>query len=364
MFIPRHYLPISGEESSDPRQIEDFFAAHVVVVLGDPGQGKTEAFKQAATTEPNAEFVPLWKFLNLDVERWRGKVLYLDGLDEQRAKLKDRNVLAEIIGRLDQLGCPKVRLSCRTPDWHGRSDLSILAEVAQGDIVRQMMLLPLAESDVRLIVRDAGLDPETFMEEAEDRGIAPLLGNPQLLELFIETAGGGKGWPATRKELMEIAIARMMEEANDNHEVTAVERALVTGRINEAADRMAALILLSGLEGVALGRAGREEGYIDLSAIADDWAEIMQVAGRRRAFRADRPEQATPRHRTLAEFMAARHLAHLVQKEGLPLRRVLTLATGSDGGTLSDLRGLYAWLITFLPEHGGILLQRDPLAGC
>ena len=362
MFIPRLYIPVNpGDKAADPRPIEDFFAAHVVVVLGDPGQGKTEAFKQAAQDEADAVFVPLRQFLHRNVERWRGKVLYLDGLDEQRAKLKGRDVLGEIVDRLDQLDCPKVRLSCRTPDWHGGSDVSILSDLAPNGTVCQLMQLPIAPGGIRAIVQDAGLDADSFLEEAEQRDIAPLFGNPQLLALFIETVGGGRGWPATRKELMETAIARMMEEANDDHERATIEQLPGGARLAEAADRMAALILLSGQEGVALGPAGREEGFVDLSAIAGEWADAMRVAGRRRAFHADAPEQASPRHRTLAEFMAARHLAHLVQDGGLPLHRVLTLLTGADGGTLSDLRGLYAWLVSFLPTHADLLLERDPL---
>lgn len=362
MFIPRLYIPTNpGDKAPDPQPIEDFFAAHVVVVLGDPGQGKTEAFKQAAQDEADAVFVPLRQFLHRNVERWRGKVLYLDGLDEQRAKLKGRDVLGEIVERLDQLDCPKVRLSCRTPDWHGGSDVSILSDLAPEGTVCQLMLLPIAPGGIRAIIQDAGLDADSFLEEAEQRDIAPLFGNPQLLALFIETVGGGRGWPATRKELMETAIARMMEEANDDHERATIEQLPGGARLSEAADRIAALILLSGQEGVALGPAGREGGFVDLSAIAGEWADAMRVAGRRRAFHADAPEQASPRHRTLAEFMAARHLAHLVQDGGLPLRRVLTLLTGADGGTLSDLRGLYAWLVSFVPAHADLLLERDPL---
>lgn len=362
MFIPRLYIPTNpGNKAPDPQPIEDFFAAHVVVVLGDPGQGKTEAFKQAAQDEADAVFVPLRQFLHRHVERWRGKVLYLDGLDEQRAKLKGRDVLGEIVERLDQLDCPKVRLSCRTPDWHGGSDVSILSDLAPNGTVCQLMLLPIARGGIRAIVQDAGLDADSFLEEAEQRDIAPLFGNPQLLALFIETVGGGRGWPDTRKELMETAIARMMEEANDDHERATIEQLTGGARLAEAADRMAALILLSGQEGVALGPAGREEGFVDLSAIVGEWADAMRVAGQRRVFHADAPEQASPRHRTLGEFMAARHLAHLVQNGGLPLHRVLTLLTGADGGTLSDLRGLYAWLVCFLPAHADLLLDKDPL---
>jgi hypothetical protein len=48
-------------------------------------------------------------------------------------------------------------------------------------------------------------------------------------------------------------------------------------------------------------------------------------------------------------------------RRGLPLDRVLALLTADDGGTLSDLRGVYAWLATLSPEHSERLVRRDPL---
>jgi hypothetical protein len=49
-------------------------------------------------------------------------------------------------------------------------------------------------------------------------------------------------------------------------------------------------------------------------------------------------------------------------RNGMPLARVLRLITGHDGDTLSDLRGLYAWLTTLAPEHTAVLASRDPVA--
>ena len=47
--------------------------------------------------------------------------------------------------------------------------------------------------------------------------------------------------------------------------------------------------------------------------------------------------------------------------EGLPLKRVTGIITGFDGGTVSDLRGLYAWMTTLYPEKSDYLISLDPV---
>jgi hypothetical protein len=70
--------------------------------------------------------------------------------------------------------------------------------------------------------------------------------------------------------------------------------------------------------------------------------------------------ESTPRHRTIAEFLAARALAKCIN-EGLPLGRVLALMQGFDGKPVAPLRGLWAWLAVFLPTDRSRLIQLDPL---
>ena len=83
------------------------------------------------------------------------------------------------------------------------------------------------------------------------------------------------------------------------------------------------------------------------------------MAARRRIFRTEGYEKVVSTHRTIAEFTAARYLASSI-REGIPIGRVIALVTGNDGGTLSDLRGLFAWLACLCPEHVESLIPRDP----
>jgi hypothetical protein len=101
----------------------------------------------AADADDHAECVSVRDFLTFSPERWRGKRLYLDGLDEQRSKTRDGSgVLDQVRARLDGLGCPSFRLSCRAADWFGATDLTALKAVSPTRSITVLRLEPLNEA--------------------------------------------------------------------------------------------------------------------------------------------------------------------------------------------------------------------------
>jgi hypothetical protein len=88
---------------------------------------------------------------------------------------------------------------------------------------------------------------------------------------------------------------------------------------------------------------------------------LAAVALGRSLFRSAGEERMAPAHRSIAEYLAARWLAHRVDKGGLPSGRVLNLLLGRDGRTVSGLRGTYAWLALHCRTARARLIDADPL---
>ncbi len=155
-----------------------------------------------------------------DHPEWRGKTLFIDGLDEIRAGTSDvRTPFHEIRGRLDALGKPRFRLSCREADWLGENDRKHLESVSPDSSVRVLRLDPLTDADIASIL-DARPDirmPDAFIKAAEERRVEGLLPNPQTLEMLADVVGAGDGWPESRMQTFEMACRQMVREHNDEH---------------------------------------------------------------------------------------------------------------------------------------------------
>ena len=344
--------PEPEDTESVPQPLSHYYSHPAVVVLGDPGSGKSTSFEQSAATEPNAVFIPIRDFLTFQADRWEGKTLYLDGLDEQRAKSENgQGALDRIRAKLDELKRPRYRLSCRAADWYGGSETERLRAVSPDRKVLVLRLEPLSDSDIITIARDKLPDPPDFLAQAQRRGIDPLLRNPQTLELIIAEVRDGM-WPATRLDLFQKACARLLQETNPEHEqgqYVPLERLLT------AAGYLCAVHLCGGTKGHALNRHDADEAFPYIGELHGD-QEALSSAVRRRVFRGDGSGRGTPIHRTVAEYLSAHFFAQRLQA-GYPLKRMLALLMGYDGGTLAELRGIYAWLACLYEEEAATLIR-------
>ena len=149
-LVPRTVTE-AGDHRSRP--LAAFRDAGAFVLLGDPGAGKTREFRrEVEALGADALFLSARDFLTFAetrAEEWSGKTLFIDGLDEVRAgKADPRSPLDEIRRRLDGLGRPRFRLSCRAADWLGRSDRERLRAVSPDETLTVLRLDPLRDSDI------------------------------------------------------------------------------------------------------------------------------------------------------------------------------------------------------------------------
>ena len=167
-----------------------------------------------------------------------------------------------------------------------------------------------------------------------------------------------QGWPQSRLELFEQASVILTEERNREHQTA--EPQPQCSMLVDAAGRLCAIALLSGMTGYGVDHCQTNAEYLDVSECNYEERQFLRSALATRLFTARAEGRCDPVHRHIAEFIGAKHLARVIS-EGLPASRVTALLTGFDGGVVSDLRGMAAWLAAVSETTRKDLIERDPI---
>ena len=336
--------------------------AGAYVLIAEPGAGKTTAFKTEVVKQGGV-YVTVRNFLTFDDKpEWHDATLFLDGLDESRAGAQDgRTPLNEIRRRLDRLGCPPFRLSCRWADWMAATDKEALEDVSPDGTVTVIRLEPLSERNIKDILANNHKveDPDSFIRAARQRGVHRLLDNPQNLDLLATAVSQGN-WPDSRKETFDLACRMLVREPNGEH-LVANPSSTQTGRLIESAGRLCAAQLISGVAGYTLpDRAKPDRDFPSFTEVYGGTADASarNVLGTR-LFAGVSAGKLAPAHRQVAEFLAAKHVSGLLN-DGLPLERILALITGFDAELVPSFTNFASWLAVQNKQSRKRLSQLNP----
>ncbi len=361
-------------ESSPSKPLSDYRHKAAYVLLGDPGFGKTTEFKrETVELGEKALLISARDFIALDAAshlEWEGKFLFIDGLDEVRSGGSDRRIpLDQIRHRLDRLQPQGFRISCREADWLGHNDREHLRRVSPDSAVTVLRLDELGYEQVMLLLQEwhgrNADEAETFIAEAGHRGVDSLLTNPLTLGLLASAVGDGTDWPDGRRATLETACLSLAREHNDEHESAASGASQLDPKVVvDAAGYLCTLQLLADIEGFQLLSSHASPSFPALAELAEPPRSLSTVDLRStvstKLFTALGGGFA-PLHRQVAEFLAGRYLAKLIH-DGLPATRLVALMTAStDGGVVTSLRGLAAWLASHSHEARHLLIKLDPL---
>lgn len=350
-------------DSRDTRPLQEWRDVDAYVLLGDPGAGKSESFRAEALATDGV-YLSARDFIALGVEPTSAdKTLFIDGLDEMRAGSADGRVpLDAIRSKLNGLGRPRFRLSCREHDWRAQTDLAALTQVAPGGVVQELHLEPLSREEQRQVLEARAsevLDAQAFFDRADEHRLADLFGNPLLLDLTIRAVATQGGWPGSRRAIYDLACRELATERSQAHlDAKPLEPGAVD-RLLDDAGLLCAVLLLSGKASITRAQ--------DITTSSLAWhllpAELsLHDAGAALASKVfvTTSGESVPRHRSIAEFLAGKAIARR-QQEGLPLGRVLALVQGGDGGIVEPLRGMLGWLTVHDVHARQRLIRLDPL---
>jgi hypothetical protein len=352
----RQIDPRPKDEVVTPKRMSDYTETANIVLVGDPGAGKSHLFDELAQVA-RTSVQSARAFLNTP-PGGAGSTLFIDALDERRAGRSDQATIDLIVQKLFTVNASRVRLACREHDWLGGTDLAAFHPYfAQSGGYVVLKLEPLTEAEQRDILKKTGVaDPQQSIEEAERRGLSEFLINPQNLIMLAEVVQK-KAWPTTRWELLEETTILLLKEHNLAH-VRSGGGQYAVKEVRPPASAACALRLISDVEGISLAEAETDPLYPSYRTIPFAKPELTLASLGRRAFRALGNEAVDYSHRVRAEYAAAGWLSQQI-RDGLPLSRVQALI-GIDGVPTPELRGMHAWLAVLLPDFSDAIIDADP----
>ncbi len=229
---------------------------------------------------------------------------------------------------------------------------------------KELFLDELTEEDLlQVLIRNhhkTEPNASSFLQGAQHRGLSELIKNPQILEMLVVAVGEGGQWPERKADVFRLACEKLLLEKNPTHNIAHRNQTPPAEELMQASGMLCAVMLLARKSGFALIRSNANDDYPFIGDLADGSPALLQrVAGTRLFVTHDGHTEYS--HRIFAEYLGAYYLSNKIVQEALPVGRVLALITGADGGTVSELRGIYAWIAALCHTERDKLMQRDPL---
>jgi len=390
------YLP--DPETSDSLwtshivSLDDLESVPCVVVLGEPGMGKSDALRnekqridQSESDEVvRAKLVPLEEFSDgsdlrariFNCDEWHGCAegdgvfhLLLDSLDEVKLEVETAcSIITEGLKGAD-VGRLRLRMCCRTADWpdYFESDLRNSWPDLDHEGLLVCRLLPLRRRDITQALGQEKLQADAFMAQVKDKALQPFAARPITLLALIDEFKKNGDLPKSKWEIYEKLCLRLCDDPNRRYKDRPKLKETTTvpaKRRLDVASAVAAVMMLCAKSGVQI--SDDEQGVADgLLATAELLtAEHAQSVFTREEldetlhstlFRSTGANSFLFDHQTYMEFLAARYLRPLSFKK---LKALLTVGQK----ILPQFREFAAWCADGSAPLKRWMIRHDPIS--
>ena len=261
------------EKYPDVVSFQSISRNHCLILLGEPGIGKTSAMNEEAEAIDSGIEASGGQTLRIDlnsisgssdlsklfdngaIQDWiKGEYslhIFLDSLDECLIYIK--NLGAILINQLKSF--PKdrlyLRIACRTADWQRLQILEReLKKLWDRDTIGVFELLPLTKRDVYIAAKTRGYDPEIFLSMIMDRDAGPLASRPVTLKFLLDTYGKNREIPYGKISLYCEGCKLLCKEPNEYRKASETTGKLSWDQRMRIAARIAAMTIFSKNEAI------------------------------------------------------------------------------------------------------------------
>ena len=340
----------------DAKSFESITTIPCLVLLGEPGIGKTRSIQTAQSEIYEKIKEADDQILCLDLSSYssedrfirnlfedttflswkKGKhrlYVFLDSLDE--CLLRIDTLAALLIDELKKYPIKRLslRIACRTADWPNSLENGLI-QLWGKDAVGVYELTPLRRADVIEAAKTNNLDHNVFLQEIDQKEVVPLAIKPVTLGFLISTYIKNGRFPSTQTELYLQGCCRLCDENNESRRDARLTGTFTIEQRLAVASRIAAITVFSNRyaiwTGINRGDVPDEDTTIqELSGGTEDvdgvQFQVTEIAIKETLATGLFSSRGSNRmgwaHQTYAEFLAARYLA----KHKMTLTQIMSL---------------------------------------
>nr|WP_320049156.1 hypothetical protein [uncultured Desulfuromonas sp.] len=334
-YLPRH-LSSNGKTYTETELLS---TSNFVVVLAEPGGGKTELMRSLAQSL-GCTAVTASKFAYIGAKAEKIP-LVIDAFDEL-AKV-DASGMEKLFG-LATTACPThVYLSSRSSEWDQAATKAFEDFFEHPPLVVRLCEFDEAEQREIFVHHAPEEDFAAFQKEVSRFDLESLLPNPQFLKLFADAYIESERHFVDKQSIFAQAIERLAKEANPT--AKKINPPLSTTQKANLAAEVFCKLLLSGAEGISTSEATENRIYPLLAALFDRDTAANRILATRLFKPGDSVDQHRPVHKIVAEYCAADYLTKRIANPADPLTLSKCLPIIAPNFVVRDeLRGLLGWM--------------------
>lgn len=390
-LLDNGYLYIS-ELGSDAVPFDSINNTPCLVLLGEPGIGKSHALR----AEQDALRIELADgndmILALDLRSFGSEdrlvrrlfenrifldwvdgdhklYLFLDSLDECLLRIDTLASLLidELHSYTDHIDRLYLRLACRTADWRLTLETG-LQELWGENAVGVFELTPLRRVDVIEAALSNQISPDEFLEEVQQKEVAPLAIKPVTLNFLFNIYQDSGQLPPTKSEIYHKGCLLLCEEPNLERRYLSRTRNLTTQQRLVIASRIAALTIFANRYAVWMD--------IDEGNVPEESLTIQEISGGYEFINSERfsideavvketlatglfssrdSRQLGWSHQTYAEFLAALYVS-----ENMTTDQICSLLFHFDEKLAPQLHQTASWIAGFNRDIFWQIMRSEP----
>lgn len=374
----------------DVKSIEEFASYPCLILLGEPGLGKSSEVKRneelisaVGRKDVQSRVINLSSydsverfernvFQSNEFKSWcvdENSILYLTLESFDECLIRAEALTSFLLDEFSSLPLERLflRIVCRTGYWPGVLEQGLL-NLYQKDNVKILELMPLCRGDVLRTAIDEGLDVKKFMEGIFSTGISAFAARPITLLTLIHRFKRSGELPENQVKMYQQGSLRLCDEVNELRRGKKTAGQLTSQQKMVIAERMAAALMFSNNSilwtqpddgNVPDGAMPIEAIFgfdeIDGQSILVDQRSVMETLATG-LFSARGQDQMGWSHQTYGEFLAANYLLRHTVDEN----RVLSLIARPEGRLIPKLYSVSAWIAVMNRKIFEIIMKNEP----